>query len=56
MRTRVNKFGIWDILGRVWAVWAILIFVITMLLFIIPFLLFCYFRSDPEKTIWFNRY
>jgi 1-acyl-sn-glycerol-3-phosphate acyltransferase len=56
MRTRVNKFGIWDILGRVWAVWAILIFIITMLLFIIPFLLFCYFRSDPEKTIWFNRY
>jgi 1-acyl-sn-glycerol-3-phosphate acyltransferase len=56
MTVRTNKFGIWDVLGRVWAVWAILIFVITMLVFMIPFLLFCYFRSDPEKTKWFTRY
>jgi 1-acyl-sn-glycerol-3-phosphate acyltransferase len=48
--------GIWNILGRIWAVWAILIFVSTMLIFFIPFLLFCYFRRDPEKTNWFNRY
>ena len=51
-----NKFGIWNILGRVWAIWVILIFVITMLIFMIPFLLFCYFRRDPEKTNWFTRY
>lgn len=56
MSGKVNKFGFWDIFGRIWALWAILIFVITMLLFMIPFLLFCYFRSDPEKTNWFTRY
>ena len=44
-----KKYGIWNILGRIWAVWVILIFVITMLVFMIPFLLFCYFRRDPEK-------
>src|ERR1700744_2067368 len=45
----------WNILGRIWAVWAILVFVVTMLIFMIPFLLFCYFRPDPEKTNWFVR-
>ena len=47
--------GIWNVLGRIWAVWVILIFVATMLVFLIPFLLFCYFRRDPEKTNWFTR-
>jgi 1-acyl-sn-glycerol-3-phosphate acyltransferase len=50
-----RKFGIWDILGRIWAVWAAVIFVLTMLVFMIPFLLFCYFRKDPAKTNWFTR-
>jgi len=48
--------GIWSVLGPIWAVWAILIFVLTMLIFLIPFLLFCYFRPDPQKTKWFCRY
>lgn len=40
----------WAIFGRIWAVWVILLFVITMLIIMIPFLLFSYFRSDPQKT------
>ncbi|HLK30061.1 MAG TPA: lysophospholipid acyltransferase family protein [Puia sp.] len=51
-----------EIFGRVWAVWALIIFVTTMLIFLIPFFLFCYFRDDPRKTrtfiflsrIWMN--
>lgn len=45
-----------SIAGRIFAIWAILIFVITMLLFLIPFLLFCYFQQDPLKTRRFIRY
>jgi 1-acyl-sn-glycerol-3-phosphate acyltransferase len=48
--------GIWEILGRLWAVWVILIFIATMLVFLIPFLLFCYFRPDPQKTDRFIKY
>jgi len=48
--------GIWTVLGPIWAVWAILVFILTMLIFLIPFLLFCYFRPDPQKTNWFCRY
>ncbi len=43
-----------DLLGRIWAVWAILIFIATMLIFLIPFILFCYFRKDPQKASAFN--
>lgn len=43
------------IFGRIWAVWGILLFVITMLIFFIPFLLFSYIRPDPQKTNAFNR-
>lgn len=39
-----------NILGRLWAVWGILVFVVTMLIIFIPFLLFSYFRADPAKT------
>jgi 1-acyl-sn-glycerol-3-phosphate acyltransferase len=57
MNAKINKGGgIWNVLGRIWAVWAILIFTATMLVFLVPFLLFCYFRRDPEKTNWFTRY
>lgn len=39
-----------EIFGRVWAVYAMLLFVVTMLIFLIPFLLFSYYRKDPLKT------
>jgi 1-acyl-sn-glycerol-3-phosphate acyltransferase len=38
------------ILGRVFACWGLIWFVVTMLLFFIPFLLFSYFLKDPLKT------
>jgi 1-acyl-sn-glycerol-3-phosphate acyltransferase len=46
--SRPNLF--WSVFGRVWAVWTILIFILTMLVVLIPFLLFSYFRPDPQKT------
>jgi 1-acyl-sn-glycerol-3-phosphate acyltransferase len=45
-----------NVFARVWAVWGIVLFVVTMLIFFIPFLLFSYFRADPEKTKNFNRF
>src|SRR5690349_19047113 len=48
--------GIWEVLGRIWALWGIALFVVTMLLFLIPFLLFCYPQPDPRKTRRFIRY
>lgn len=39
-----------EILGRVFALWGLIWFVVTMLLFFIPFLLFSYFLQDPLKT------
>ena len=38
------------ILGRVFAVWAILVFIATMLIFLIPFFIFSYPARDPAKT------
>ena len=38
------------IIGRVFAVWAILVFIATMLIFLIPFFIFSYPASDPAKT------
>jgi len=46
--------GIWNVLGPICAVWAIILFIATMLIFLIPFLLFCFFRKDPQKTTNFN--
>jgi 1-acyl-sn-glycerol-3-phosphate acyltransferase len=40
----------WAVAGRIWALWVIVIFVVTMLIFFIPFLLFSYFKPDPLKT------
>ncbi len=40
------------IAGRIWAVWGIIWFVVTMLIFIIPFL-FCYYRPEPRRTYGF---
>lgn len=45
-----------EIFGRIWAFWAAIAFISTMLIFLVPFLMFCYFRKDPEKTIWFNKW
>ncbi|MBC7830077.1 MAG: 1-acyl-sn-glycerol-3-phosphate acyltransferase [Chitinophagaceae bacterium] len=45
-----------DIFYRIWAVWALLLFVVTMIIFLIPFFLFSYFKDEPLKTIRFNIY
>ncbi len=45
---RPNLF--WSVFGRIWAVWVIIAFVSTMLVVLIPFLLFSYFRPEPQKT------
>jgi 1-acyl-sn-glycerol-3-phosphate acyltransferase len=51
MLNQENKGGgLWNILGRIGAVWAALLFIATMLIFLLPFLLFCYFRPDPQRT------
>jgi 1-acyl-sn-glycerol-3-phosphate acyltransferase len=39
-----------EIIGRICAVWAALIFAITLLIVIIPFLIFSYPLSEPKKT------
>jgi 1-acyl-sn-glycerol-3-phosphate acyltransferase len=41
------------IAGRIFAVWAILMFIATMLIFLVPFLLFSYTAKDPKKTMRF---
>ncbi len=43
-----------EIFGRIWALYAAIMFIITMLIFLIPFFIFCYFKKDPEKSIRFN--
>lgn len=45
-----------DIFYRIWAVWAFLLFVVTMIIFLIPFFLFSYFKEEPAKTIRFIKY
>jgi 1-acyl-sn-glycerol-3-phosphate acyltransferase len=42
-----------EILGRIFAVWAILMFILTLLVFMVPFLLFTNHLSDPKKTFRF---
>lgn len=39
-----------SIFGRLFALWAAIVFVVTMLIFFIPFLLFSYFAKEPAKT------
>jgi 1-acyl-sn-glycerol-3-phosphate acyltransferase len=38
------------IVGRIFAVWAILVFIATMLIFLIPFFILSYPAPDPAKT------
>ena len=45
-----------EIFGRIWALYAACVFIVTMLLFLVPFLLFCYFKKDPVKTHRFTRW
>lgn len=45
-----------EIFGRIWALWAATVFIVTMLLFLIPFILLIYFRKDPKKTYLFVRW
>lgn len=39
-----------EIFGRIWALWAALLFVVTMLIFLLLFLPFGYFQKDPLRT------
>jgi 1-acyl-sn-glycerol-3-phosphate acyltransferase len=39
-----------EIAGRLFAVWAIIVFTVSLLIFLVPFLLFCYYLPDPKKT------
>ncbi|MBA4166220.1 MAG: 1-acyl-sn-glycerol-3-phosphate acyltransferase, partial [Chitinophagaceae bacterium] len=39
-----------ELFGRIWALWASVMFVLTMLVFFIPFLLFSHYKKDPLKT------
>ncbi|MBO9636301.1 MAG: 1-acyl-sn-glycerol-3-phosphate acyltransferase [Chitinophagaceae bacterium] len=39
-----------SIIGRIMALWAAILFIVTLLVFMIPFLLFSYFQKDPAKT------
>lgn len=45
-----------EIFGRIWALWAAVVFISTMLLFLIPFVIFCYFKKDPGKTVRFTKW
>ncbi len=39
-----------EIFGRIWAIWAIVVFSITLLIFLIPFFLFCQSGKEADKT------
>ena len=43
-----------EIFGRIFALYAAIVFITTMLIFFIPFLLFCYYKKDPSKSIRFT--
>lgn len=44
------------IFGRIFAIWAIVVFVVTLLLFLIPFMLFIYPTTDPTRNRRFIKY
>ena len=44
------------VFGRIWAIWGLLAFFITMLIFFIPFLIFAYWAPEPTKTNRFISY
>ncbi len=45
-----------EIVGRILALWTLLVFVVTFILFMFPFMMFCYFKPDPLKTFRFVRF
>lgn len=53
-----------EIFGRIWALYAMILFIATLLIFFIPFILFSYFDKEPRRTrrfilyskIWMNIY
>jgi 1-acyl-sn-glycerol-3-phosphate acyltransferase len=45
-----------SIFYRIWALWALVLFIVTMIIFLVPFFLFSYFKEDPQKTIRFITY
>lgn len=42
-----------EILGRLFALWAIIVFAVTLIIFLIPFLLFTWHLPEPRKTFRF---
>jgi 1-acyl-sn-glycerol-3-phosphate acyltransferase len=45
-----------NIFGRIWAVWAILVFAITLLFFMVPVFIFCIGAPEPLRTHRFIAY
>jgi 1-acyl-sn-glycerol-3-phosphate acyltransferase len=48
-----------EVFGRIWALWAMVCFVVTMVLFLIPVILFCLPLKEPKRThrfILFSKY
>lgn len=45
-----------EIFGRIWALWALIVFTSTMFVFYIPFLLFVYWLKEPKRTHRFIAY
>lgn len=45
-----------EVFGRIWALWAMLLFTLTMLVFLIPVALFCMTIGEPRRTDRFIRY
>lgn len=43
--------GILDIVCRIWALWALLLFIVTMLVAIVAYLP-CFLLKDPHKAVW----
>lgn len=39
-----------NIFGAIWALWVLIAFIVTLALFLIPFLIFCYFLPEPQRT------
>lgn len=45
-----------EIFGKIWAVWTIIVFVVTMLIFLIPFFILVAGRKEPMRTHRFISY
>ncbi len=45
-----------NVFGRLWAVWGLICFVLTMLVFLVPFFLFSYTVPDPKRNRRFISY